>query len=117
MKKDENLYKSTLRGLWAKIKGFEPEIRDELIKRLFEEASEAVGLCADGHVGRLCNVLVGFDPEFTSSLSPMEYFQNNIALIAENIHAPHESKLIQAKSLMDEVGMPEKERAAWFDAL
>ena len=116
MKKGENVYKTTLRGLWTKIKGFEPEVRDELIKRLFEEAYEAVGLCADGHVGRLCNVLVGFDPEFTCSLSPMEYFQNNIALIAENIHAPHATKILQAKALMDEIKMPEEERGAWLDA-
>ena len=114
MKPDENLYKTTLRGLWAKIK--ESPSRTELVKRLYEEATEAVGLCADGHVGRLCNVLVGFDPEFTSSLSPKEYFQNNIALIYENIHASLEAKIQQAKALMDEIGMPEEERQAWLDA-
>jgi len=116
MKKGENVYKATLRGLWAKIKTYEPEVRDELIKRLYEECHEATGLCADGHVGRLCNVLVGFDSEFTSSLSPMEYFQNNIALISENIHATHESKVQQAIALMNDVGMPEGERQAWLDA-
>jgi hypothetical protein len=114
IKPGENIYKSTLRGLWAKIK--ESPSRTELVKRLFEETSEAVGLCADGHVGRLCNVLVGFDPEFTCSLSPKEYFQNNIALISENIHASLEAKIQQAKALMDEIGMPEEERQAWLDA-
>lgn len=117
MKKGENVYKATLRGLWAKIKTYEPELKGELIKRLFEEAYEAVGLCADGHVGRLCNVLVGFDPEFSCSLSPMEYFQNNIALIAGNIHAPQSTKILQAKALMDDVKMPEEEREAWLEAL
>ena len=117
MKKGENVYKATLRGLWAKIKTYEPELKVELIKRLFEEAYEAVGLCADGHVGRLCNVLVGFDPEFSCSLSPMEYFQNNIALIAGNIHAPQSTKILQAKALMDDVKMPEEEREAWLEAL
>ena len=116
MAKGENVYKATLRGLWAKIKTYEPELKVELVKRLFEEASEAVGLCADGHVGRLCNVLVGFDPEFTCSLSPMEYFQNNIALIAGNIHAPMSTKILQAKALMDDIKMPEEEREAWLDA-
>jgi len=114
IKPGENIYKSTLRGLWAKIK--ESPSRTELVKRLFEETSEAVGLCADGHVGRLCNVLVGFDPEFTCSLSPKEYFQNNIALISENIHASLEAKIQQAKALMDEIGMPEEERQDWLDA-
>jgi hypothetical protein len=47
----------------------------------------------------------------------MEYFQNNIALIAENVHAPHASKILQAKALMDEIKMPEEERAAWLEAL
>lgn len=117
MKKGENVYKATLRGLWAKIKTYEPELKVELVKRLFEEASEAVGLCADGHVGRLCNVMVGFDPEFTCSLSPMEYFQNTIALIAGNIHAPQSTKILQAKALMDEMKMPEEEREPWLEAL
>jgi hypothetical protein len=117
MKKGENVYKATLRGLWAKIKTYEPELKGELVKRLFEEAYEAIGLCADGHVGRLCNVLVGFDPEFSCSLSPMEYFQNNIALIAGNIHAPQSTKILQARALMDDVKMPEEEREAWLEAL
>ena len=114
MNPDKNLYKSTVRGLWVKIK--ESPFRTELVKRLYEEATEAVGLCADGHVGRMCNVLVGFDPEFTSSLSPKEYFQNNIALISENIHSSLQAKIQQAKALMDEIGMPEEERQAWLDA-
>jgi hypothetical protein len=116
MLKGENVYRSTLRGLWAKIKTFEGEQKDELVKRLFEECNEAVEQCADGHVGRLCNVLVGFDPEFTCSLSPMEYFQNTIALIAENTHSNHETKIKQAVALMNEVEMPAGERQAWLDA-
>lgn len=115
MKKGENVYKATLRGLWAKIK--ESPSRTELVKRLYEECYEAVGLCADGHVGRLCNVMVGFDPEFTCSISPMEYFQNSIALISENTHSTQEMKLQHATDLMNSVGMPEGERKAWLDAL
>jgi hypothetical protein len=47
----------------------------------------------------------------------MEYFQNTIALIAGNIHAPMSTKILQAKALMDEMKMPEEEREAWLDAL
>ena len=116
MKKGENVYRATLRGLWAKIKTFQQEQKDELVKRLFEECQESVEQCADGHVGRLCNVLVGFDADFTCSLSPMEYFQNTIALIAENTHSTHEIKIQQSVALMNEVGMPEGERQVWLDA-
>jgi hypothetical protein len=68
-------------------------------------------------VGRLVNVLAGFDDDFQSKISPMEYFQNNIALIAASEGVAMEFKVIQAKKLMDEIKMPEGERAAWLEAL
>jgi len=116
MNPTENTYKKVLRGLWAKIKSFDGEIKLELIKRLWEECYEAVGLCADGHVGRLVNVLVGFDEQFKVEMSPMEYFQNNMSQIA-NSDVPHSFKLEHAKKLMDEIQMSQEDRAAWLDAL
>lgn len=115
MHKTENIYRKVLRGLWAKIKTFDGSTYKELVKRLWEECSEARGLCADGHVGRLVNVLVGFDEEFKSSISKKEYFQNNMSLIA-NANAPNAFKTEQAIKLMDEFGMPEEERAVWLEA-
>ena len=113
----DNIYKKVLRGLWVKIKSYEHELRCELIKRLWEECSESVGMCADGHVGRLVNVLIGFDDDFKSKITPMEYFQNNMALISQNTLAPMTFKLEHARKLMDDIGMPEEQRAAWIDAL
>jgi hypothetical protein len=78
------------------------------------DGSEARGLCADGHVGRLVNVLVGFDDEFKSNINK-EYFQNNMSLIA-NSTAPLPLKIEQATKLMDEFGMPEAERGPWLEA-
>jgi hypothetical protein len=59
---------------------------------------------------------VGFDETFKSQVSPMEYFQNNIAKIAENT-APMDFKIEQAKRLMDDINMPEDQRGAWLSAL
>lgn len=116
MDKKKNIYKSVLRGLWAKIKSFDDaELKAELVKRLFEECSEALGMCADGHVGRLVNVLIGFDEQFKSNISPKEYFQNNMALIAKS-EVPLAFKIDQAKKLMDEVDIPQEERDAWLEA-
>jgi hypothetical protein len=47
----------------------------------------------------------------------MEYFQNNIALIAANDLASQEATIRQAVKLMNDVGMPEEEREAWLQAL
>jgi hypothetical protein len=115
MHKTKNVYKEVLRGLWAKIKTYTGELYQELLKRLWEECWEAIGLCADGHVGRLVNVLVGFDDEFKNDVSPMVYFQNNISLIAD-ADTPMEFKIQQAKKLMDDIGMPEAQRADWLSA-
>ena len=117
MSTSENVYKNVLRGLWTKINTYEQELRRELVKRLWEECSEAVEMCADGHVGRLINVLIGFDDDFKSKISPMEYFQNNMALISQNALAPMAFKLEHARKLMDEIGMPEEQRGAWLEAL
>jgi hypothetical protein len=116
MHKTKNVYKDVLRGLWAKVKTYKAELYQELVKRLWEECWESIGLCADGHVGRLVNVLVGFDEEFKNDVSPMAYFQNNIVLIAD-ASTPIEFKVQQAKKLMDEIGMPEEQRADWLEAL
>jgi hypothetical protein len=117
MSTTENVYKNVLRGLWVKIKSYEQEIRDELVKRLWEECFESLDMCADGHVGRLINVLIGFDDDFKSKISPMEYFQNNMALISQNALAPMAFKVEHARKLMDEIGMPEEQRGAWLEAL
>lgn len=117
MDKKKNVYKSVLRGLWAKIKSFtDEEMKTELVKRLFEECTEALGMCADGHVGRLVNVLVGFDEQFKNNISPKEYFQNNMALIAKS-DVPLTFKIDQAKRLMDDIEMPAEEREAWLEAM
>jgi hypothetical protein len=113
----KNIYRPTLRGLWAKIKTYDDETKAELIKRLYEEASESLEMCADGHVARLVNVLIGFDDNFKLQISPMEYFQENIAKISENTTAPLDFKIEQAKRLMDDIRMPEDQREAWLDAL
>ena len=59
---------------------------------------------------------VGFDDAFTNNLSPMEYFQHNISLIAAS-SVPLKQKIEQARHLMDDIKMEEKDRAAWLDAL
>jgi len=117
MKKHLNLYRVVLRGAWAKIKSYEDvEVQKQLTKRLWEECVEAVGMCADGHVGRVVNVFCGFDKDFETPMTRMEYFQNNMALISENPHATSELKIQHAKKLMDDIGMPEEEREAWLEA-
>jgi len=115
MHKSKNVYKNVLRGLWAKINTYSGLIYDELINRLWEECSDSVGQCADGHVSRLVNVLSGYDDNFTNLMSPMEYFQHNMSLIS-NSKAPINFKKENAIKLMDEINMIQEDRNVWLNA-
>lgn len=109
------LYRRALRGLWAKIKSYDYETRMELTKRLWEECNESVGMCAQGHLSRLANVLVGFDAQFKSPQSLKESLQEALAYIS-TLEEPVESKILKATQLMDELELPQEERQVWLDA-
>ena len=115
IKKGDFEYRKTLRGIWAKIKTYEGDIRLELIKRLWEECYESVGMCAQGHLSRLANVLVGFDETIKPPSSTKQYFQEKIASLSQK-NLPTEEKIRIATELMDEVELPQDERAPWLEA-
>ena len=105
-------YRVALRALWAKIKAYETETRNELIKRLFEECRDSVEMCAQGHLTRLANVLVGFD----ATVAPQkESLQDRMAAISM-LDLDTELKIAAATKVMDEMKMPIEERSAWLEA-
>ena len=108
-------YRKALRGIWAKIKTYEGDIRLELTKRLWEECYESVGMCAQGHLSRLANVLVGFDETIKPPSSSKQYFQERIADLSRK-DLPTDEKIRLAMELMDEVALPQDERAPWLEA-
>lgn len=115
VQKDDYLYRRALRGLWAMIKNYDGEIRLELTKRLWEECNESVEMCAQGHLSRLANVLVGFDAQFKSPQSMKESLQNALAYISMQ-DDPLPEKIEKATTVMDEMDVPQEERQAWLDA-
>ena len=112
MCREENdaLYRRVLDGLWARIKD-----NEELINRLWEEAVDSKGMCCEGHLSRLSNVLVGFDDEFQPQISKGELLQQKIAAIA-NQDTDVLDKVEQAWSVFEELEIPMHERDAWIEA-
>lgn len=108
------LYKRTLDGLWATIKG--SEHREELTKRLYEEAKDARKMCCDGHITRLVNVMVGFDDRFNPPVPLSELVQQRMATIAGR-DTSVEEKTLEAWIALEELKVPEGDRMAWIDAL
>jgi len=115
---DDHLYKKALDGLFYLIRSVTVEdTKTELFKRVFEECSESVGLCCDGHISRICNVLVGFDDTFTTPLSTGEVLQNEIAVIAGKDSLSLEEKIHQANIVFERLGIAQPDRTAWIEAL
>lgn len=109
----DQLYKRTLDGLWMRIK--DSPMKDELLKRLWEEANDSLKMCCEGHISRLCNVLVGFDEAFKPQVSVGELLQQRIAAIAaKDISVPH--KVGEAWAVFEELGIPRDQRMEWIEA-
>lgn len=110
------LYRKTLDGLYMTIRKIEsPDTKNELFKRVFEECFESIGMCCDGHISRLCNVLVGFDDAFLPPVPFGEVLQNKMAAIAA-LEIETSEKVKQATEFFNEFAVPEADRVAWLEA-
>jgi len=112
---NDYMYRKMIRSLWALIKTKTGEIYFEILKRLWEECLESVGMCGQGHISRLANVLSGFDSNFISSVSIMERFREQISDISTK-DLSIEDKIKEANFIMDEIDMPLEERQTWIEA-
>jgi len=112
----DRLYGRLLEGLWALIDRQPQDVKAELIHRLWQEMVESVGMCSEGHIARLVNVMVGFDDNFKPPVSLGEVLQTKMAAIAA-LNIPVTGKLSQARELMTELGLSSGEQAAWLEAL
>lgn len=110
------LYRKTLDGLYLTLQQIKDvETRGELYKRVFEECYESVGMCCEGHISRMCNVLVGFDETFAPPVPFGEILQSKMAAIA-NLELETSEKIKQATEFFNEFAVPEAERSAWLEA-
>jgi hypothetical protein len=112
-KEADCLYQRTLDGLWTLIKA--SEHKEELCKRLKEELTESVGMCCEGHLSRLCNVLAGFHDSFATVVSKGEILQQKMSAIAA-LEATTRTKKMRARAVLAELEIPKEEHDAWLDA-
>jgi predicted house-cleaning noncanonical NTP pyrophosphatase (MazG superfamily) len=105
------IYSDVFDHLWAYIRGHEH--KEELVKRLSEEIRDGVGMCANGKLARLLNVVEGY-MEGVSTTSQKELFQNRMAVVAK---MEKSAQLEAATKAFQEFGIPEGERGPWLEAL
>ncbi len=113
---NDYLYRRVLDGLYLTITRIKDlDARAELYKRAFEECFESVSMCCEGHISRLCNVLVGFDETFAPQVPFGEILQNKMAAIAA-LEVETDEKVRQATEFFNEFDVPPAERASWLEA-
>ena len=116
--RDDNMYRRLLTGLLTYVKSEEnAERRAELEKRMYQECSEAMRMCCQGHTNRLVNVLGGFVPgvEIVVPQPKGEILQEQFALIGAMENA--EERTRRANEVIAELGLTAEEAAPWLEAI
>lgn len=109
----DHLYRRLMYGLIVYIQ--KSEHKDEMWKRLWEECCEALHMCCEGHISRLCNVLVGYVDGLDPPVALGEVLQQKMSAIA-SLEIAEADKKRMATEFFDEHGVPDAERVAWLDA-
>ena len=97
--------------IWAYIRSHAEKA--ELVQRLAEELYEGRGMCSNGKMARLINVLQGYD-ESLETAAPRELFQQRMGELSSKSVTERESA---ARALFAEFRIPIAEHAAWLEHL
>ena len=108
------IYGKVLDGVWQYIKNSKD--KHDLCKILAQELKENIGMCLQGNLSRLCNVLAGYMDEIGSQESVAEILGRESAIISKL--ADYDEKFAKANKILDENKiMDEKIREEWISAL
>ena len=104
-------YGDVVDRVWAFIRGHEHH--PTLCTRLAQEVYEGRGMCTNGKMARLVNVLQGFDDTLAAE-APREVFQSRIAVLRQRPLAEREAA---ARELFREFNIAEEEHDIWLEPL
>ena len=104
-------YGDVLDRIWTYIRAHEH--RSDLIIRLAQELCEGIGMCSNGKMARLMNVVQGYDDSLEQE-APKELFHGRFALLTKLPMAEREPA---ARALFDEFHIPVEEHAVWLEPL
>lgn len=110
---ENGIYGKVLDSVWQYI--IKSEHKDDLIKILKSELTDNIGMCAQGNLSRLCNILTGYLDELKPPVDRHAEFCNRIAKLAD-IENPVE-RFRLAFRLFDEYETTKEDTAHWLDAL
>jgi hypothetical protein len=108
----DKAYPKALDAIWAFIQTH-PE-KAELISRVRDELTDNIGMCAQGNLTRLCNILSGYVDGAAPPRPRHEILQEKIAAIAAD---DEDDKVARAEKVLTELEVPLTAWADWLSAL
>ena len=106
-------YRLVLDGIWSFVLQQPDEIKKDIIFRMSQELEDNIGMCAQGNLSRLVNILSGFTDEVTTEYK--ESIQDVMAKISKLEDAIHRNE--EAKKALQTYKIPEHEWEHWLEAL
>jgi hypothetical protein len=110
---ESGIYGKVLDGVWQHIKN-SPD-KEDLKKILKSELIDNIGMCAQGNLSRLTNILAGYLDGIAPQQSMSERIGNRLSTLT-NIEDVQE-RLNEAVKIFKEVGLPENEWYHWAEPL
>jgi hypothetical protein len=109
----EGIYAKVLNSVWQYIKA-SPDAAD-LKKILASEMEDNVGMCAQGNLSRLCNILSGY----IDGMNPDTKSRNEILgeLLGPLMDLDLETRLARARAILDQHNVDADERLVWLEPL
>lgn len=107
------IYGRVMDGVWQYIKN--SEHKADLCKILKAEMKDNIGMCLQGNLSRICNVLAGYLEGIGSQETPVERLGRELPKLMEI--EDEEKRLEAAKKVLMDVGLPETEWGAWLETL
>lgn len=107
------IYGRVMDGVWQFIKN--SEHKADLCKILKSELKDNLGMCLQGNLTRICNVLAGYLDGVGSHETPVERLGRELPKLM--VIEDEEKRLDAAKKVLAEVGLPEDEWTPWLEAV
>jgi hypothetical protein len=107
------IYGKTLDGVWQYIAN-SPDKRD-LCRILRQEMEDNIGMCAQGNLTRLCNILAGYMEGIGVQESPSEILGRKLPKLMEI--EDQTARLNEAYKLLVETGIPQEQWLSWVEPL
>jgi hypothetical protein len=108
------IYASVLNSVWQYIKASHDSA--DLKKILKDEMTDNIGMCAQGNLSRLCNILSGYiDGVGVETKSRNEIIGDRFALLMSIDNT--DDRFQRGRAILAELNVPADERHDWLEAL